>query len=698
MSLLLIGWTIIITACFTLAIQHLVLWFNYRKDLSNLLFSFTAIGAGLSAIIEILQLQTSTIVAYQHLVRIGHIPIYILLVSLVWFVDIYFGTAKRWLTTIITTLWSIALVINFTSEYNLTFESITEIIRIPLLWGEEFSIPVGIANSWKYVADLASILILLFISDASIRLWKNGNKRRAFIVGGSIILFILMAGIHTPLVDEGIVKTPYLVSFAFLGIIVAMSIELINDILRIPLLSKKVLSQDIRWKSLLNNMKVAVIEVNSKGEIIFVNPFHQQFFGHNEDEIIGKHYSELLSNEENDDLSNFSESIQENNDIPPFKMQMHGTGSELKVINWNVVRIYDAEKNWISTLSVGIDITDQQNAFDEIRELKERLEHENIVLREEIQYTLDSNKILGSSNVLRYSLSRVQQVASTDTTVLLEGETGVGKELFARLIHSESSRNQKPFIKINCAAIPSNLLESELFGHEKGAFTGASSARKGRFENADNATLFLDEIGELPLELQPKLLRVLEEGEFEKLGSNETIKVNVRIITATNRILDNEVANGSFREDLFYRINNFPISIPSLRKRKEDIPLLVESFVNTFSRKLGKTISEIPNETMETLKNYDWPGNVRELRNVIERAVITTDTKVLTLADKLRSSQQKNAENLKSLEQLEYDYIKKVLEACNWKIEGKGGAAEILEIHPNTLRSKIKKLRIKKKT
>ena len=241
-------------------------------------------------------------------------------------------------------------------------------------------------------------------------------------------------------------------------------------------------------------------------------------------------------------------------------------------------------------------------------------------------------------------------------------------------------------------------MESELFGHEKGAFTGAQAQRKGRFENANGATIFLDEIGELPLELQPKLLRVLEDGEFERLGSNKTIKVDVRIITATNRILKDEVDLGNFREDLFYRINTYPISIPPLRKRVEDIPILVETFVGRFARKLGKDITEISKPTMEMLINYNWPGNIRELRNVIERGVVSTKGKKLKLIDKLNGSQIKlnNSESFKTLEKLEFDYIKEVLEACNYKIEGEKGAAEILNLHPNTLRSKIKKLGISK--
>ena len=698
MSFLTSAWSFVIAASLILALQHIVIWFYNRQSTTNLLFSFTALGAAVSALIELLQLQTTSIEIYHQVVRFGHIPIFILLISLVWFVDIYFGTARRWLTILITSMWSVALIINFTSENSLTFQSISEIQRVTLPWGEEFSIPIGTANNWKYLADAASLLILVFIIDASIKLWQTGNKRRSLIVGGSIIFFIVLAGIHTPLVDEGIIKTPYMISFAFLGILIAMSLELLSDVIKIPKLSKKILSQEIRWKNFLNNMQVAIMEIGRDEKISFVNPFCINFFGLNDKEIIGMHYSGFLTETAKKSVAKFAKSTEKSGNIPVFRLEMVGADRATKIVDWQSVKIFNTDGEWTSTLSVGVDITEQQNTYEEITALKEQLEKENIVLREEILHTPDNHEILGDSSVIKYSLSRVKQVAPTDTTILLEGETGVGKELFARLIHTESERSNKPFIIVNCAVIPSNLLESELFGHEKGAFTGADSKRMGRFENADGATIFLDEIGELPLELQPKLLRVLEEGEFERLGSNKTIKVDVRIITATNRILKDEVDSGNFREDLFYRINTYPISIPPLRKRKEDIPILVEIFVNRFARKLGKNITDISKPTMEMLKNYCWPGNIRELRNVIERGVVSTQGKKLTIIDKLNGNKSKsnNLESFKTFEKLEFDYIKEVLNSCNWKIEGKEGAAEILNLHPNTLRSKIKKLDIKK--
>ena len=285
-------------------------------------------------------------------------------------------------------------------------------------------------------------------------------------------------------------------------------------------------------------------------------------------------------------------------------------------------------------------------------------------------------------------LYKVEQVAPIDTTVLLLGETGTGKELIARAIHRSSPRRDHPLVRVSCAVLPANLIESELFGYEKGAFTGAAARKIGRFELANEGTLLLDEIGELPLELQAKLLRVLQEGEFERLGGSKTVKVNVRVIAATNRNLKVEVKNGQFREDLWYRLSVFPISLPSLRQRKDDIPLLVNHFSNTFSKKMGKSLVTVAPGAMKALQDYSWPGNVRELANVIERAVINAEGPVLFLADKLESAQMLApvSSNGKSLIEMEREIILQRLESTYWRIEGPKGAAQSLGINPSTLR------------
>jgi PAS domain S-box-containing protein len=333
-------------------------------------------------------------------------------------------------------------------------------------------------------------------------------------------------------------------------------------------------------------------------------------------------------------------------------------------------------------------------ALEEIKTLKDRLVVENIYFRQEIRKKHQFEHIIGQSDGLKYVLYRAEQVAPTDATVLILGETGTGKELVADAIHKLSPRRNRPLIIVNCAALPANLLESELFGREKGAFTGADTRQVGRFEIADGSSLCLDEIGELPLEMQAKLLRVIQHGKFERLGSSKTLKVDVRIIATTNRSLEEEIDAGRFRKDLYYRLNVFPITVPPLRQRKEDIPLMVQAFVERYARKMGKEISSIPRETMKKLQEYSWPGNVRELESIIERAVIICPGKGLQLADTLNVSFTPVSITGGTLKEIERNFILKALSDSGWRIEGKDGAAKILGLHPSTLRARMHKFRI----
>lgn len=346
-----------------------------------------------------------------------------------------------------------------------------------------------------------------------------------------------------------------------------------------------------------------------------------------------------------------------------------------------------------------------QKALDEVEHLKGQLQAENTYLREEIQLEHNFDNIISRGKALNAVLTQVEQVAPTDASVLILGESGTGKELLARAIHSRSRRSDRPLVKVNCASLPSNLIESELFGHEKGAFTGAVAKKIGRFELADKGTIFLDEIGEMPIELQAKLLRVLQEGEFERVGNPHTTKVDVRVIAATNRALEQAVRNGSFREDLYYRLNVFPITSPPLRDRKEDIGVLITHFLKKFSSKIGKNIEKISQEAMIALEAYPWPGNVRELENTIERAVILAQNEALTLNDlpELRAlSSEKSkpldvaAPTFHTLEEVERTHIQQVLKETKWVIEGERGAAAVLGLNPSTLRSRMQKLKIKK--
>lgn len=352
-----------------------------------------------------------------------------------------------------------------------------------------------------------------------------------------------------------------------------------------------------------------------------------------------------------------------------------------------------------------IDITERkhsevqlQKAHEELHQLKNLLEAENIYLQEELQLDQTFGEIVGQSDSIKQVLFNVSQVAPTDATVLISGETGTGKELVARAIHKASSRKDRPLIKVNCGALAPTLIESELFGHEKGAFTGASMRQAGRFELANGGTLFLDEVGELPLELQVKLLRVIQENEFERLGSTKTIKVDVRIIAATNRNLRLEVEKGNFREDLWYRLNVYPITMPPLRQRKEDIPLLVEHFTNWYATKFGKTIASISPRAMQILQAHSWPGNIRELANVVERAVIHTKGSVLKVLDRFEEVAEDPSSAVKTLEEVEREHITRVLENTGWRIEGPHGAAKVLGLNPSTLRTRMLKLGIPRRT
>jgi formate hydrogenlyase transcriptional activator len=334
--------------------------------------------------------------------------------------------------------------------------------------------------------------------------------------------------------------------------------------------------------------------------------------------------------------------------------------------------------------------------LEEVETLRDRLQAENVYLQQEIKLANNFEEIISANKEFNKTLALVESVSGSDSTVLILGETGTGKELIARAVHSTSSRKNHPLVKVNCAALPTNLIESELFGHEKGSFTGALSRRIGRFELADKGTIFLDEIAELPPELQAKLLRVLQEGEFERVGSAQTEKVDVRVIAATNRNLEELMENGAFREDLFYRLNVFPILCPPLRHRKEDIPPLVRHFVKKYGAKAGKDIRSIPAKAMDALQEYHWPGNVRELENIIERSMIISQRNALELGDWFQKpvAPPANVGTATTLDEKQREHILEVLEHTHWKVRGAGGAASLLGINPSTLESRMKKLRI----
>ncbi|MEM7008262.1 MAG: GAF domain-containing protein [Thermodesulfobacteriota bacterium] len=455
-----------------------------------------------------------------------------------------------------------------------------------------------------------------------------------------------------------------------------------------------------RYKTIIEHSYDIIIETNVNGTFLYINPTFCDVLGYDQQELLGRSVFEHIHEDDAPEtIRQFSFAINKFEKGSATYRFKHKSGGW----RWleSVGSPFRTASGEIRTVISSRDITERmesekklQSAFEEIEELKNKLEKENIYLQKELELTFSHGDILGQSKAIRSALSKIEQVAATDATVMLTGETGTGKELFANRIHSLSERKDRAMVKVNCAALPPHLIESELFGHEKGAFTGAVAKSIGRFEVADGSTIFLDEVGELPLELQSKLLRVLQEGEFQRVGSSKTVNVNVRVITASNIELIEAVNSGNFREDLFYRLNVFPIHIPPLRERKEDIPDLLWFFISEFEEKMDKSIKNISRKDMENLINYPWPGNVRQLRNVIERAMILSTGPDLVID--LPGIKSQTPSEIKPIEDVERDHISYILNMTNWRIRGKAGAAEILGLKPTTLESRIKRLGIKR--
>ncbi len=451
----------------------------------------------------------------------------------------------------------------------------------------------------------------------------------------------------------------------------------------------------------------AVFWVNAQSRIHHVNEAACKYLGYSKDELLAMRIPDIDPDSWEKDWDHHWNELKK---LGHYTIEVyHVTKSGRKIpveVTVNYIKMGEEEYS----CSFVRDITNRkraekalQDALNEVEALKKRLQAENTYLQEEIKLQSNFEKIIGQSKALKKTLKKIEQVAPTDSTVLILGETGTGKELFARAIHNLSRRKERPLIKVNCAALPGNLIESELFGHEKGAFTGAIARRLGRFELADSGTIFLDEIGELPLDLQSKLLRVLQESEFERLGNANTIRVDARVIAASNRDLETEISAGNFREDLYYRLNIFPIKSPPLRERKEDIPILVNHFTRKLCSKIGKKINNIPQNVIDIFQAYDWPGNVRELENVIERTIITSSDGIFSIDEFVdqeteRASPKTNRAHNGTMKEMEREHILSTLQACNWIINGKRGAAVKLGLHPSTLRDRMRMLGIKRPT
>ena len=830
MSTITATWSAAGAVSITLAVVYGIAWVLQRRSVAYLLFAFTALAAAGNAFSELSLMRADSVEAYGRMIRLEVFFAGGQLIGLTWFIHVFLGTTRRWLAVAITVSWAVLLLVNYLSPSGLVYREIVA-LDTTSLWGERVVRATGPANPWNLPANALPLVIIAFVIDGVMRLGPSGDRMRLLTVSGAIVAFLVLGGVHSILVDYGILPGPYLVSFFYLAIVLAMSYELGSDIIRSTELAKEVEANDRRWRSLLENVKLLAVGIDREGRIGYVNPHFSEVSGFRPEEIVGKSITALVPESERKELlAQYQQAI--SGEIPTYRERslLRRDGAK-REIGWSNVLLHDPEGRATGILSLGADITERQRAerelqrekeqmnmilssmntglalidadftvtwvnqtlrdllpwgdpvgrkcfsfaenrdapcegcqaedafadgrlherdlfnavgnrwfnvvaipiknergevvkvlesntditarktaeveltraFEEIRSLKDRLEGENVYLREELEGERTFREIVGKSNAIRYVFSRVMDVARTEAVVLVQGETGVGKELVARAIHDSSRRAGHAFIKVNCAALPFHLIESELFGHERGAFTGAERQRIGRFELAHKGTLFLDEIGELPLDLQVKLLHVLEDGTYQRVGGTRVLKADVRVIAVTNRNLQEEIEAGRFRADLFYRLNVFPLTVPPLRARREDIPLLVGHFVREISGRMGKQIDQVPQNVMARLVAYDWPGNVRELRNVLERAVITSEGNILRVREGIPSDTPaqpptgQTPEAYVPFEEMERSYVVRVLESVDWRISGSKGAARILGMNPSTLRSRIKKLSIRKK-
>jgi len=461
-----------------------------------------------------------------------------------------------------------------------------------------------------------------------------------------------------------------------------------------------------KYRRIVTTANEGILTANENFIITFANTVIADLLGGTVEDLIGRPVSDLILEEDQEDHQKQMR-IRKGAGKATYERRIRRLDGETRWVIVSGAPMIDSEDRFRGSVVMMTDIAERKqseiklrDAFREISKLKEQIEAEKIYLQEEIKLEHNFEEIIGASDEIKYVLYRVEQVAETDSTVIILGETGTGKELIARALHNASERAARPLIKVNCAALPEQFIESELFGHEKGAYTGAVKTRRGRFELAHQGTIFLDEIGELPLALQAKLLRVLQDQEFERLGSSRTIKSDARVIAASNRDLEALVGTGKFRMDLWYRIDAFPITMPPLRHRKVDIPMLVNHFVKKICHRIGRIITKVPKTVLDELMAYDWPGNIRELEHVIERSIITTPGESLQLTERLHSVLDEippdHPDVIKSHASMEHEHILRALKKTNWVVKGPKGAAKILKLHPSTLRYRMQKLDIRR--
>ncbi|MFC2102213.1 sigma 54-interacting transcriptional regulator [Bacteroidota bacterium] len=662
------------------AIVSLILGFQKQTDKVYVTFGVIGLCTSIYYLLFPYMEDPQTSVALQ---VTGILAILIAFGLLPWFFSYYSGFKNRY------GLWAITFLLF--ADFILFLLSVWDII--PGLY-------------WLIVSHIALIGIIVYCFLAILHMRKKVTE------GSEVFMWIILIPMSLLSIDDiilhyfpgifGSSNHGGLLPLDFFPVffMILMGSRMAKEIQVQAVMKKELVARNRMLDDILSRIHMLVIRADKDGIVQYTNPYFHELTGYSEEEVRNKHYAHFIPESiREESLERFRTGI-ENNTYDQEKRIIKSKNGDILHINWSGVSIFNRDEQPIGIITVGANVTDQMLALKEIESLKKELEKENIYLRTELGRISDDEEIIGKSEAFRYVIHRAKEVADTDAIVILEGETGVGKDLIARFIHNSSSRKAEPFISVNCAAIPKDLLESELFGYEKGAFTGAAGSKKGRVEQADNGTLFLDEIGDLPTDLQPKILRFIQESTFDRLGSEKSRHVSVRIITATNKNLKEEVEAGNFREDLYYRLHVYPITIPPLRKRRPDIDLLTTFFVDKYAKKYDRPITEISKSDKEYLHAYGWPGNVRELENVIESSVIGSQGKKLILARDLMQKIEKNISgptpDTETLEEVERKHILYVLERCQWRISGEEGAAEKLGLHPNTLRSRMAKLKISK--
>ena len=690
-------------ASITIGTLTTAVWLSRPGSAAYGWFGLAAVAFGAATLMEPLFYSADSIESFVGPLRWQIVFLAVFLVSFTWFLIEYSGVRQRWLAYLVAGVLAGFMVLNFLSPHTLLYEEITGLRSIDLPWGQAIVFAEGRQPAYWPLINLPGVLIgVLFVIGVR-RLWRTGDHRRAAGLSIAFVPFAVAFWVLDPLMELGAIDAPYISSFAYLALVLFVGYELATGVARSALLADEVREGERRWRALLDNVELFVTEVDGEGRVTYVNPFYSRVTGWSPEDVVGRKFAELVPEEDGPELRAHLEAVHVTDRIPPREVAFRTSDGRTRTALWDTVPLHDAGGDRLAVLGVGLDVTDRREAevardeaLRELEEFKRQLEEENLFLRQELETSHGFDEMVGESDALRYILHRIEQVAATDTTVLIEGETGVGKELVARAIHRRSPRSSRPFITVDCGALPANLIENELFGHEKGAFTGATGLHRGRFELADGGTIFLDEIGELSMELQVKLLRVLESGEYTRIGASRYRTADVRVIAATNRQLQKEVAEGRLREDLFYRLHVYPITVPPLRDRREDIPLLAHHFLRRLSARFDKELETVPGPTLRRLTEYDWPGNIRELENVLERSVILSRGSELSLPPEFGTSPNAGSGYLQAdvdvtLDELERQHIQRVLESTKWKIEGDDGAAARLGLKASTLRSRMNK-------